>query len=289
MRMTKLVAVCATSAIGVALFDAGAAEARGAHHAASFKIQRAVVVNRQPRVVFKQAVKLNKTIVARNLSTSFAHKTAFKAGKVKLASLPIQTTVLKGRLSVPVNLKPKLTLTHVPNAKFRLRLGPFVQKHWKKTFFWVAIAGIGYVTVPEFYYDRFLAYMNGDDPNYEDCIGLLSSAAFEEQEDVVRVRQPMPPTATYRYEAKLAPTPQDGSSACGMERFVERTWNRSFVWVQVPQTGNVTVPEDYYDRFHGLVAGESPNYPAACQVLVEAAAADMMTTTSLDAKGPELQ
>ena len=63
----------------------------------------------------------------------------------------------------------------------------------------------------------------------------------------------------------------------------------SFVWVQIPQTGNVTVPEDYYDRFHANVAASPPDYQAACAVLVEAAAADMMTTAMSGAEAQPQQ
>ena len=55
---------------------------------------------------------------------------------------------------------------------------------------------------------------------------------------------------------------------------MERKWNHPFVWVQIPQTGNVTVPEDYYDRFYTLVGQEPPNYHSACKLLAEALAAD---------------
>jgi hypothetical protein len=55
----------------------------------------------------------------------------------------------------------------------------------------------------------------------------------------------------------------------------------------VPQTGNVTVPEDAYDRFYGYASAEPPNYPAACKVLVEAAAADTVMTTALDTRREE--
>jgi hypothetical protein len=54
--------------------------------------------------------------------------------------------------------------------------------------------------------------------------------------------------------------------------------------VQVPQTGNVTVPEDAYDRFYQYASAEPPNYTAACKVLTEAAAADTVMTTSLDTR-----
>jgi len=119
-----------------------------------------------------------------------------------------------------------------------------------------------------------------DDPDYEECVSVLSYAALEEEE-IYRVRTPMPSTASYRYTAKAEPTPE-ARQTCSFEPFVERQWNRSFVWVQIPQTGNVTVPEDYYEQFTSKLGTEPPNYPGACKVLVEAAAADTVATTSPD-------
>jgi hypothetical protein len=156
------------------------------------------------------------------------------------------TALLKGRLAPPQNIKPKLTLTHAPSLKFRPRFAPFVQRPWRKAFFWVALAGIGYLTIPELYYDRFYSCMSVDDPIWDDCTYILSYAALEEEE-VVRVS--MPARAKYRYTAKAAPRPADCPS-CQWDRFVERKWNQSFAWVKLPQVGNITVPEAYYDRFY---------------------------------------
>src|SRR5262249_46052008 len=100
-------------------------------------------------------------------------------------------------------------------------------------------------------------------------------------DEIYRVRTPMPSTASYRYTAKVEPT-VEARQTCSFEPFVERQWNRSFVWVQIPQTGNVTVPEDYYEQFTSKLGTEPPNYPGACKVLVEAAAADTVATTSPD-------
>ena len=177
----------------------------------------------------------------------------------------------------------------MPKAQFQYRLAPFVQRQWKKAFFWVAIAGIGYLTIPEIYYDRFLGYADYDD--YDGCINLLSLAALEEEEEIVRVRQPMPASAVYRYSAPAAPAPAPVSSgpACAFDPFIERNWNRAYVWVQIPSIGNVTVPEEYYDRFYGFVGASPPNYPAGCAVLVEAAAADTVATTSFDFQRPEFR
>ena len=88
----------------------------------------------------------------------------------------------------------------------------------------------------------------GKQPNFEVVVGLLSVAAVRDEED--RQHHPMPPDAAYRRQAKTAPTiPLASTATCSFEPFVERKWNRQFVWVLIPQTGNVTVPDDYFDRF----------------------------------------
>jgi hypothetical protein len=205
-------------------------------------------------------------------------------GPVNLKTLPTfkpvnNTAFLKGRVGVPVNVRPKLSLIKGPQLVMRPRFAPFLQRHWRHAFVWVAIAGIGFITIPELYYDRFYGYVSIDDPDYDAALLLLSTAALEEEEVV---RAPMPVGTTYRYTARAAPPPRqvvaapgpDANKACGFEPFVERKWNRSYVWVQIPEVGNVTVPETDYDRFYSFVSAEPPNYPTACSVLVEAAAAD---------------
>jgi hypothetical protein len=239
---------------------------------------RRASVHHEPRI--KNVTKINKSVI-KTVSSSRGPG----SGKLAFAKLPLFKASagkanLVGRLSVPTGLKPKLTLAHLPNANFKLRLAPFVQRQWKKAFFWVAIAGVGYLTVPEIYYDRFYRCARVDDPDYEECISVLSYAALEEDE-IYRVRTPMPSTASYRYTAKVEPA-AEARQTCSFEPFVERQWNRSFVWVQIPQTGNVTVPEDYYEQFTNKLGTEPPNYPGACKVLVEAAAADTVATTSPD-------
>lgn len=247
-------------------------------------LRRAVVHHKKPHI--KNVTKLDKAIIKKGPVSGFVSKNTLKAGTFKLGKLPVQKAVLGkanlvGRLAVPKMIKPKLTLVHPPKAAFQLRFAPFVQRHWKKAFFWVALAGVGYVTVPSLYYDRFYSCASVDDPDYDACIGILSYAAIEEEEEIYRVRKPMPASASYRHIAKVAPT-SAAQETCSLAPFVERQWNRSFVWVQVPETGNVTVPEDYYDRFYGQLGDEPPNYAAACKVLVEAAAADTVATTGLD-------
>jgi hypothetical protein len=206
-------------------------------------------------------------------------------GKVGIKGLPVHkavagTTMLRGRVGLTPDIRPKLSLVKPPKAAFAPRFAPFVQRHWKKAFVWVAVAGIGYLTIPEIYYDRFFGYVSVGDPDYDECIKLLSLAALEEEEEIVRVRKPMPASATYRYTAPApVPAATSGASAtgCSFDPFVERTWSRPHVWVQIPDVGNVTVPEDYYDRFVGFVSAQPVDYPAACTVLVEAAAMDTVT------------
>jgi hypothetical protein len=155
-----------------------------------------------------------------------------------------------------------------------------VQRHWRRPFFWAAIAGIGYLTIPELYYDRFYACVDAENPDYGCAVDLLSSAALNEEQETARARYAMPSNATYRYSADVAPKPEAGS--CNFDPFVERKWNHAFVWVKIPEIGNVTVPEDYYDRFYNYVVAEPPNYAAACRVLVEALAADTVAPSSTD-------
>ena len=132
--------------------------------------------------------------------------------------------------------------------------------------------------MPDAYYDRFYTYAGANPPNYpQACQVLQDAAAVTEESEVVRVS--MPSGADYRYRAEVAPTQE--CKSCTLEPFVERKWNKQFVWVQIPQTGNVTVPEDDYDRFYRYAGAEPPNYPAACKVLIEAVAADTVMTTSL--------
>jgi hypothetical protein len=297
MTVNRIVCASTVFAVTIGLVDVPLAAAHGGgggggggHFAAHFQSPR--VVQSKPHFT---AYRLSRTDRRRTMHVE-KHAHHLDSGrkhrehgldKHAAHNSQLHPSILNGRLSVPHNLKPKLTLTKLPNAQFQKKMGPFVQKYWKKPFFWVALAGIGYVTVPELYYDRFLGCI--EDEDYDGCVTMLSIAAVEEEDSVARVRYPMPATATYRYKASVAPSavassPADKSSTlastaatCSLDPFVERKWNSAFVWVRIPETGNVTVPEDYYDRFQGAVANSPPNYQAACAVLSEAAAADMMT------------
>jgi hypothetical protein len=223
---------------------------------------------------------------------SGSHLKLGKAGKLPVFKPVAATTALKARVGVPMqNFKPKMTLMKGPKPQFAHKLSPFVQRHWKKAFFWVAVAGIGYLTIPELYYDRFVTYVEEDD--YDGCIRLLSYAAVEDEDEVVRVRKPMPQNASYRYTARTAPEPANLSAAadqaCKFDPFVERNWGRPYVWVQIPKVGNVTVPEDYYDQFVGYVSAEPSDFSSACNVLSEAAAMDTVAMTSPTAFGQDTQ
>jgi len=162
----------------------------------------------------------------------------------------------------------------------RSRLLPFVQRHWRRAFVWAVVAGVGYLTIPELYYDRFYSCVNVDNPDYECAVDLLSAAAFNEEKETARVRYPMPPNATYKHTANAAPSPEP--NACTFDPFVERKWSRAFVWVQIPEVGNVTVPEDYYDRFFADIGKAPPDYAAACKLLAEALADDTVAASTAE-------
>jgi hypothetical protein len=276
MRTTIVVAAVAAAVVGFTLFDAAPAEA--ASRGGRFVAPSRTVQSHKPSIRSTSRSRFVQKGTGHSLkkstTTKFVKKTTIGSGRLNLRSLPRHKAVtgsalLKGRLVVPQNVKPKLTLTKAPGLKFRPRFVPFVQRHWKGAFFWIAVAGLGYLTIPELYYDRFYSCMSVDDPIYDDCAYILSYAALEEEE-VVRVS--MPAGAAYRYRAKAPLTPTDCPS-CRWDRFVERKWNQSYAWVKLPDVGNITVPDAYYERFYTYAGATPPNYPQACRVLEDAAAA----------------
>jgi len=206
-------------------------------------------------------------------------------GKNAFRNLPVSkavagTALTRGRVAVPKSLRPRVMLTRAPAIAFRPRLLPFVQRHWRNPFFWAAVAGVGYLTIPELYYDRFYSCVNVVAPDYECAVDVLSAAALNEDKETARVRTPMPPNATYKYTANAAPKAEP--NACTFDPFVERQWNVAFVWVQIPQVGNVTVPEDHYDRFFADISKDPPNYVAACKILAEALAGDTVAASTAE-------
>lgn len=279
MRTTMLASAALAASVALTLFDATPAEAAVKSRAVVVRKVPSRVV--QPRVLSKPTGRstlvkkgTSTTFVKKGTSSAFVKKTTLGTGTLNLRSLPLHKAsagnqFLKARLAVPPNLKPKLTLTKAPALKFQPKFAPFVQRHWKKAFFWVAIAGIGYITIPQLYYNSFYSCMSVIDPIWDNCSYILSYAALEEEE---YVRVSMPVGTTYRYQAKAEVKPADCPS-CQWDRFVERKWNQSYSWVKLPEVGNVTVPDAYYDRFYTYAGASPPNYPQACQVLEEAAAA----------------
>jgi hypothetical protein len=227
----------------------------------------------------------HKRIGADQKSGSRALQPGQAIGKNALRNLPVSkavagTALTRGRVAVPKNLRPRVTLTRAPAIALRPRLLPFVQRHWRNPFFWATVAGIGYLTIPELYYDRFYSCVNVVDPDYECAVDVLSAAALNEDKETARVRAPMPPDATFKYTANVAPKVEP--NACTFDPFVERQWNLAFVWVQIPQVGNVTVPEDYYDRFFADINKDPPDYAAACKVLAEALAGDTVAASTAE-------
>jgi hypothetical protein len=289
MSTKKFVSMATALAVTVVLLDAPLAEAHGRGHVTTASTRPTRLVDRHERRqrtqnkvtrVVKKKERAGKELVLHAKGSKTLHEA--RQGNPPIFATAPGSAFFKGRLNVPQDIKPRLTFLTPANSQLQKKLGPFVQKYWKKPYFWVALAGIGYVTVPELYYHRLLGCLEVED--YDGCVSLLSTAAIEEEDDAARVHYPMPPTASYRYSAEVANTAGENGTvrpvsgtACSLDRFVERKWNTAFVWVRIPETGNVTVPEDYYERFRGSLAGSPPNYQAECAVLVEAAAADMMT------------
>ncbi len=181
-----------------------------------------------------------------------------------------------GRVGVPGNISPRISLLKAPSSHFHTRLTPFVQRHWRGAFFWTFVTGIGYLTVPELLHDKFYALTSGPEPDYEACVVLLSEYAVQEEAGQ-HVRVSAPATVNYRFVAPAAPAKAE-LEVCKFDPFVERKWNTAFVWVQVPEVGNVTVPEDHYERFFQYAGNTPPDFPAACRVLVDAAAADTVVS-----------
>jgi hypothetical protein len=276
-----LTSAAAAVVLGLTLFDAAPIDAapkrqlivRKAKKGAPKRITKAPRTITKAPATHKHPPKATAKAPFKGPAARFAKKTTIGKGALNLRSLPVHkkvagTKLLSGRLAVPKQIKPKLSLVHVPHAKIRPRFAPFIQRHWKQAFFWVAIAGIGYITIPQLYYDPFYSCVDGDDPIYEDCLYILSYAALEEEE---YVHISMPEKAAYRFEAK-APA-KEACPSCSWDPFVQRRWNQPYSWVRIPQVGSVTVPDAYYDRFYTYAGATPPNYPQACQVLQEAASA----------------
>ena len=197
MRMTTLASATAAVVVALTLFDMSPVEAAVQRRAVTVRkapSMRSVqprVRSVQPRVLHKKVV-TPKTVttlkkgVGPGSASSFVKKTTIGAGTLNLRRLPLHKAAagnafLKGRLAV------RRTYAQAdPHACAGLEIpsqfAPFVQRHWKHAFFWVAVAGIGYLTIPELYYNRFYSCISVDDPIYDDCGYILSYAALEEEE-----------------------------------------------------------------------------------------------------------
>jgi hypothetical protein len=195
------------------------------------------------------------------------------------------TGIQRARLGLPLNLAPRLSLQKAVPTHFHTKWRPFVQRHWKRTFFWVAVAGIGYVTVPEFGYSQFLTYVERDEPDYEGAAKWLNHCAtVEEGNEVPRVAAPT--NLVVHHVAKAEPAPQLDER---FNRFVNRRWNSAYVWVQVPRVGTVTVPQTVAEQVQGYMANDPPNFEAALQVLEEAAAGDTVVAEAPQVETPTAQ
>ena len=80
---------------------------------------RRATVHREPRL--KHVAKIDKKIVGTGTSSAMLHKSGLGTGKLAFAKLPVVKAAagnahLVGRLNMPKNFKPKLTLAHAPKA-----------------------------------------------------------------------------------------------------------------------------------------------------------------------------
>ncbi len=205
-------------------------------------------------------------------------------------ALPVHRAVAahghqSGRSGLPLALTPKHTLHKAVHANLHHSYRPFVQRHWKRAFFWIAVAGIGYVTVPEFGYDKFLTYVERDEPDYAGAARWLNECAvIEEGHDVPRVTPP----AKVVPQAIVAVAP-DTKYDDRFDRFVNRRWSTTYVWIMVPRVGNVTVPQTIAPQIEQMLGGNPPNFDAALAMMEEAAAADTVVAEAPQVESPTAQ
>jgi hypothetical protein len=311
--MATVMAITSIDLIGLASTAAARGHSGGSSHSSSpsFSGKSFAASNHKNRTDFRQRVIVPKVKQVQKFLPKHSFKYVPKyVPKGSAKSLPFQQNLVqkqlpmlkpvvangqfKARLALPPNVAPKLTLIKAPKLTVVPKFQPFIQRHWKSAFFWVAVAGIGYITIPEYYYDRWVAYVDEEDPDYDRALYLLSLASLEEEENVVRISKPS--DVPYRYVATIAPpapqttaatetdkklTADAAAPACTLKPFVDRQWAQAYVWVQIPDVGNVTVPETNYDEFVGAITASPPSYETACSVLAQAAAADTVTTAQV--------
>lgn len=193
-----------------------------------------------------------------------------------LRNVPFRTTVRStniklGRIAPPINIVPRLAVKAAPVKFAANRFKPFLQRHWRRAFFWIAIPTIGYITIPDHAYDRFVTYVERDEPDYDGAIKYLSRVAVEEEgSKVVRVAAP-PPPAAIKQTVAVAP---DVAFDTRLAAFVNRQWSTEFVWIEVPRIGRITCPKAIYEQVQPLLANTPPKFEDAVSLLEEAAAAD---------------
>ena len=190
-------------------------------------------------------------------------------------TLPARLTVAAnglrlGRIAPPANLVTRLTLA-APRAGFLAnRFKPFLQRHWRTAFFWVAIPTIGYLTIPDHAYDRFVTFVSGSDPDYDGAVKYLSQVAVTEDSNyVVRVAQNEVPPVRHVVDVEPAPIYDQRFTP-----FVNRKWNSESVTISVPRIGNVTCPVAIVDQVKPLLTQNPPKFDEALALIEEAAAAD---------------
>jgi hypothetical protein len=181
------------------------------------------------------------------------------------------TNLKLGRIAPPRNIVPRLALAAAPATFANNRWKPFLQRHWRSAFFWIAIPTIGYVTVPDWAYERFTTFVSSPEPDYDGAVKYLSQVAVQEEGPrVVRVAQ-APAPSQIRHTVAIAPeTTLDQRFAA----FVNRQWSSEFVWISLPRIGNITCPVALYDQVQPMLTQNPPRFTEALALLEEAAAND---------------
>ena len=187
------------------------------------------------------------------------------------ARLRVPATGAKlGRIAPPLNLVPKATLAAPKLAFLSNRFRPFLQRHWRSAFFWIAVPTIGYLTIPEHCYDRFWSYVAGSEPDYDGAVRYLAEVAVAEDGGTV-TRVPPARTTAIRYVAPNAPP---ATFDARFQPFIDRQWNSAFATIAMPRIGNVTCPIAILAQVQALLSGKAPRFADALTLLEEAAAAD---------------
>ena len=190
-------------------------------------------------------------------------------------ALPSRLTVAAaglrlGRIAPPANLITKLSLSAPKQGFVVNRFKPFLQRHWRSAFFWIAIPTVGYLTVPDHAYERFVTFVSGQEPDYDGAVTYLSQVAVaEESSRVVRLAPSEVPEV--RHVVEVAPAPVYDQR---FTPFVNRKWNTDIWSFSVPRIGIVTCPVALRGQVQELLAQSPPKYDNVLALIEEAAAAD---------------